>query len=352
MVAIVSALVAIRIVAATAPANTAPPTVETSSDRRFLLVSGKSRDDVLAAVNKVAEDGYQLVTISSTWRNVGTAGLACLLEKSADEHATEYQYAFAQGMAAKPLNREVQELAARGFRIPPWGLLARWADYIWVSAPKVFIVMERSGELPVREYSVVSAAKGRKHLIVTMERGCENGDRFMELYSSGPAPMMTFWERMPSTHDSEDSPRCDGRYEYVSEHRFRALREQLIERGNRGYRLVAASGLGLLLERPEIPPRTHSYRFPCTSGDTCEDAVATMNTWAREGFRLHARSPYFIMVKEHDPKNLPAVEYHLIGPALVHELLDALSAARADGFRVLRLLGDDEILLQRIPPPT
>ena len=332
-------------VAASGKANS--PTITTSSDQRLQLVLGERRDDILAAVNDVAEDGYRLVAASTTARIVGSAGLACLLEKCTDGDATEHQYAFVQGMTAKRLGREIRELADLGFRIPSWGLLARWADYIEAAAPKAFVVMERSGEAPVRDYHVVDVAMGRKRLIATTEQACENGDRLIGLHASGRAAGMTFWERLPATQISDDTRPCDGRYEYVSHPNLRKLMEQLAERGNEGYRLLAASGLGLLLERPGDPPQVFSYRFPCTPRDPCEEAVATMNAWASEGFRLWPSSPYFIMVKDHDPETIPAIEYRLIGPAPAHELLDALSEARANGFRIIDLLGDDAVLLER-----
>lgn len=353
LVAMFGALVAVHIVTATKPVNAAPPTVKTSSDQRLLLVSGRHRDDVLTAVNEAAADGYRLVALTPTWHELGITGLGCLLERSADEPAANYRYAFPQGSDARLLDKEIRELAGRGFRIVSHGLLERWADYLIASGTQSLIVMERSTPTSVGEYNVL-AAYSRKRLLDRMTERCESGYRFVGLLASPKGWMMTVWERMPSTDVPDEELSCNGRYDYVDKMSRRALRKQLIERGAQGFRLLAIAmpgfrggSYGAVLERLQGETQTYSYRFPFVDDEDAQDALDTMNNWAAEGFRLHAGSSSAFMVMEQDPAALNETKYKLIGTSSAHDLLDALSEALADGFRIVRFMGSDAVLLER-----
>lgn len=325
-----------------------PPVVETSADERLMLITGKHRDDVLAVLNETGARGYRFRALTSTPSGHGVANLRFLLERAPDTEPGECQYAFAEGTDPKRLNRMVGELAAQGFRIAPGGMLERPQDYVLAgSSSRSFLAMTRLGGDPSVEYSVVGAQNREAVLTKALDR-CRRGYRFIGLLSSPMSWVMTIWERPRSADESDVGSTCDREFEYLCRMRRSRLKQGLDEHASEGWQLIAtaAHGFGgsrcVFLSRKHLDKVTREYRYRDES-----DGMDTWQGWLEEGFRFLPETLGTLMALERGPTSRTRAEYRLVAADSPRELLDATSAALADGFRVLGFLGENAILASR-----
>jgi hypothetical protein len=133
--------------------------------------------------------------------------------------------------------------------------------------------------------------------------------------------------------------------------RLRRLKEALLERASEGWRLLATATHGFggsscaLLTREKTDRAARDYRFL----DEC-DGPEVWQGWLQEGYRILEETGGALIALERDPAEGTLVEYRVVIEESTAELLDSASEALTSGFRVLRFLGEDSLMLYRHSP--
>lgn len=223
----------------------------------------------------------------------------------------------------------------------------------------LLVVMERSGSSKLRQYELIVSIS-RARLLAKITRHCEEGYEFVALVGLWGGMLGVIMERTDPADAPGGSSACGpGRFEIVKNvglsmlsKPLSKLDEPLEEMSSKGYRLLAATAyeygglLGaLLFEKATDATGHYEYVIP-DWGWTSSDGLSKVNALGAEGFRLHPFSDWF-PIMEKKPGGGASVEYGTIGPGEDSELLDAVGAAVDDGFRVLMLLGDKSVVLER-----
>jgi hypothetical protein len=331
--------------------------VAESVDERFVMVSGKDRDEVGILVNDAAARGYRLVAMSTEWRSWGMVGLTCLLKRDEGEAMPDRAYSFRFlnfGKLAEPLNTD----ASQGYRVLEWSLLDRAFNYLFVAGAWPLLVMERAPHTETVEYAMI-VVQNRKKLLKAIHKHCAQHYRFAAFLGRG-GQVIVIMQRPLDTGVPDNPENCDsGRFEFIETKAkdYPELADHLDDLASKGYRLLAAANGGflrysfsgaVLLEREDSDTSNYEYVvFDPREG--IHEHLDALNTAGERGFHLH-RLTSGLLVMEKPPGADVRSEYRLVAGESAQKLLDAVSAASGDGFRVERLCCDNMVLLERRQP--
>jgi len=336
------------------------PVVVESTDKRFVMVSGRDKDEVEVLVQDAAARGHRLVAVTNEWRSWGADGLTCLLERGENEPAPDLAYRLRNPISGLyPLGGKLYADASQGYRLLEWSLLYRHYNYLFEGAMP-FWVMERAPQTEPAEYAVIMV-QHRKKLLKKLQQHCKRQYRLAAFLGHGGLVTVVM-QRSPQRSAPHNSQSCDSeRFEFVEAklEDYPEMADRLDDLAAEGYRLLAADSGGfirfafsgaILLERDDGDNGNYEHVFPDPRKGISEN-LETLNAAAERGFHLH-RLTGGLLVMEKAPGSQGRSEYRLITGESAQQMLDAVAAASNDGFRVVRLRCEDKVLMERRSLPT
>ena len=254
-----------------------------------------------------------------------------LMEKDA-EGGAPFQYIKLRGT-----QEELNKTASQGFR-----LVRRFS---WKSSPdeekNLTCLMEKSPHSDLRyQYLVLSVSKfwgsaKASALLPGIEDAIEKGYEIVQFNDILLGYTVALEKAV--NRDSGSLPNIEHasglaaspRLRLLSTSKVSTLRKELAAAA--GYRVVAAGGLELLLER--LPASSQSYEYVILTGGADDVLEKEMNEAAAKGFRLHPYGGADLM--ERRPGATPLYQYRVLHTSMVATMRKELAEAVRQGYEVL-----------------